>query len=765
MAKSNNMNSKVFLTNLLELSFAAAVSMDQTTITSEHLLYSIMQSVSIGNYFTHKGVDVKSLLTELRGYIKSQSHLLKNQIPSNDPNIMHGQMTREVTNVLDNSQRRAIKDGREIDVSDILMTILENSKSYGSYYLSKYGVSEDIIRDLRKNGDEHQPVGIGADEKKQFSDNALTEFCTNLNEKMKTSLVDPLIGRDKELFTIAHTLSKRKKCNVLLVGDPGVGKSMIVDGLAQRINAGNVPAPLKDKVIFSLDVGSVLAGCRYRGDFEEKIKGILAEIVSNPKAILFIDEAQAMDAGDKSGSQGLGFSSMLKPELSRGAIKVIGATTWEGYRTTFEKDTALMRRFRTVTVDEPSSAETIEILKGGRASMQEFHNCTIEDSAIEAAVELTVKYQNDKRLPDKAIDALDSACARKQVVESDSRVINRASIIEEITEATGIKVKSETNNEDAAKQILSIGDRLNSRIFHQETAIEKVAQILIISQAGLKNPKKPIGSLLFVGPSGVGKTFTAEELAKDMGMTFLKYDMSEFQEKHAVARLIGAPPGYVGFGDGGTGEGQLVNDLIKNPNSVVLFDEVEKAHPDTFNVFLQLLDEGTLTGTTGKVANCRNCIIIMSSNLGTKEGSKANLGFDLRKTGKSASAKAVDGFFLTELRGRMTGVVEFSPLDDLAYRRIVTERINDMSKLIHNRKVRLVAKEPLVSHILELNTSGEYGARKIAGIVENIISYPLSVELLKGNIPNNSTISLDWVNDALVIDPHTDNDLVEQPVV
>ena len=351
------------------------------------------------------------------------------------------------------------------------------------------------------------------------------------------------------------------------------------------------------------------------------------------------------------------------------------------------------------------------------------------------------------------VDILDSACARKKVLETEGTIVDRLSVVREITEMTGITVKSETTNETSAKFILSLSERLKNSVFHQDTAVDRISQCLIISQAGLKQPKKPIGSFLFVGPSGVGKTFLARELASDLNMNFIKYDMSEFQEKHAVARLIGAPPGYVGFGNGGTGEGQLVNDLLKHPNSIVVFDEVEKAHPDTFNVFLQLLDDGEITGTTGKVANARNCIIIMTSNLGTREGNKAQLGFDTNKTGKSASSKAVESFFLTEMRGRMTGTIEFAKLDDLSYRRIVADRVNEISKMISSRNIHIVASEALITHILSLNNSNEFGARKIASIVEDVINYPLSVQLLEGKINSNSTIHLDWVKDTLVIKP------------
>ena len=737
------------ISNVVEMSFAIAMSMEQTTITTEHMLCALIQSNLIRRYFTAKGIEMNMLSVEILEHIQENSHLLKNQMKNPDPNVMEGQLTAEVASIIRTIQDLAKAEKREVDISDMLLTLLNARETHASYFLSKYGITEEMIIQLRKDITATVDIvhNMGGS-----SESALTQYCQNLNEKAKDKVADPLIGRNKEIFTIAHTLSKRKKCNVLLIGDPGVGKSMIVEGLAQRINDGKVPSSLKGKEIFSLDVGTLISGSKFRGDFEEKVTDILKELATKPNAILFIDEAHQIDTGDGKGQMGLGLASMLMPELSRGTIKVIASTTWEGFRQTFEKNTALMRRFRVTAVDEPSLAETLEILKGTRSTIEEFHKVKINDTALDAAIELTVKYQPDKKLPDKAVDILDSACARKKVLETEGNKVDRASIIREITDMTGITVKSEATSGDAAKFILTLGDRLNNSVFHQNKAVDRVSQCLIISQAGLKNPKKPIGSFLFVGPSGVGKTYLARQLAENLNMHFTKYDMSEFQEKHAVARLIGAPPGYVGFGDGKTGEGQLVNDLLKHPNSVILFDEVEKAHPDTFNVFLSLLDDGEITGTTGKVASAKNCIIIMTSNLGTREGAKAQLGFDTNKTGKSASAKAVNDFFLTEMRGRMTSIVEFVDLDELSYRRIVAERITEIGKMLTSRNLRIVASEALITHILKLNKNSEYGARKIAGTVDDIINYPLSIQLLKGKIKNNSTIHLDWVTDVLVIE-------------
>jgi len=766
---SNFKTSSRIIEHVVEMSLAVAFSFEHTTVTTEHVLLGIMQNSILRRFMAASNVQVNELLTDVIDYVDQNSHLLKNPTQQlGGEGYLTGQLTSELIVLFKNLENYAKSENREVDLSDVLLGLLNLRETYTSYFMTKYGITEDIILQLRKGlSMASQSLSAVNDIKSSQGrgpkQSALETHCENVNEKVKNGLSDPLVGRSNEILTIAHTFCKRKKCNVILVGDPGVGKSMIIEGLAQRINSGDVPEPLKNKIIYSLDVGQLVAGAKYRGDYEDKITDILEELSSRKDAILFIDEAQTMDAGDGKGQMGLGLSSMIKPYLSRGAVKVAAATTWEGFRQTFEKDTALMRRFRVVGVSEPSKVETVEILKGVRSSMESFHTATITDSGIEAAVELTGKYQPEKRFPDKAIDIIDSACARIKVAVDGSNVIDRASIIREITDMTGILIKTETTDEGAAKRVLELASRLKTVVIHQDKAIDTVAKSIIVSQAGLKEDKKPIGSFLFVGPSGVGKTFLAQELAADLNMTFIRFNMSEFMEKHAVAKLIGAPPGYVGFGDGKSGEGLLINELTRKPNSVVLFDEVEKAHPDIFNIFLQLFDDGEVSGS-GKTADAKNCILIMSSNLGSKELKKKLSGFRTEKTGKSETSKAVDNFFLTELRGRLTATVEFDELDDLSYRRIIVDRINDITKMLNNRDVRVVATETLVSHILELNKDSGYGARNIAGIVKDIINYPLSVKLLSCEINNGSNVSLDWVNEELIIDQKLIKVPVEAPI-
>jgi len=433
MIRFNHGKASPIVNAVAEMGLGFMMNLNQTILTSEHMLGAIFQNSGMRRYFGNAGVNCVEMCKDITGYLKAQSHLLKNEISRDEDipdDIIMAQYTEKVLSLFENAQLYADEQGRNILLSDLLLKLLEDTSTYASYFMRKYGVTAQMIEGLNNGG-----------EGKEAS---LEDFCVNLNEKVKTES-DPLIGRAAELFSMAQALSKKKKCNALLVGDPGVGKTQLVEGLAQRINSGDVPVTLKDKVIYHLNVGDILAGCKLRGDFEEKIKFILSEITQNPNAILFVDEAEQMDAGEGKGQAGVGFSTMFKPELSRGRLKVIANTTWDGFRSTFEKDSGLMRRFRVIKVGEPSPEETLEILRGARPSMEKFHECKIDDSALSAAVELTIKYQLNLHLPDKAIDIVDSACARNRIQPKPAKKIARRNIEVEIKELTGHEVKSETN--------------------------------------------------------------------------------------------------------------------------------------------------------------------------------------------------------------------------------------------------------------------------------------------------------------------------------
>jgi ATP-dependent Clp protease ATP-binding subunit ClpA len=705
-----------FFQNILTNGLQVAMQFEQTIITTDHIAYAILGIGEIQQHLIRGGIDHTAMCAELKDFLEEQMVM--------KPMGQLGGKTQKVTDICMAAASKSDREKRDVDVIDVLLEIFHDEKSNAAYLMHKYGITEGSLLEIQKSE----------------TPNPLEDFCINLNEKVKTSS-DPLIGREKELFAISHSMSRKSKNSVCLIGEPGVGKSAVVEGLAQRINSGNVPENLKGKIIYSLNVGEILAGCNLRGDFEEKIKNILHALVQNKKAILFIDEAHQMDAGAGSGtSQGMSFSNMFKPELSRGRIKVIAATTWEGYRTTFEKDSALMRRFRIVTVDEPSPEDTLLILNGLKKGLEDFHHTIIKNEAINAAVELSVKYIHGRFLPDKAIDIIDSVCARNKISTKEA-AITKEMVVKEVSDQSGIPINFEENSKENTNHILGISDEIKQVVFNQNEAVDSVCEGILISSAGLSDGKP--ASYLLAGPSGVGKTYLAKTVAAKTGMHFLRYDMSEYSEKHTSSKLIGCPPGYVGH-DSEVGEGMLVHDLIKHPNSVILFDEIEKAHSSISTVFLQLLDEGRITGSTGKTANARNCIIMFTSNLGSSDANKGPLGFNKSSSQPSAISKAVDSFFLTELRGRLTKIIEFNPLDDLSYRKIVVNRVNELGKLLSNRNIIIVPSENLIDHIISLNDAKQFGARKINNLVDSIIKLPLSISLLKGEITNNNTISLDW---------------------
>jgi len=730
------MNNEMDRSSLLAAAIEITTRMDHTVVTIEHVLIAALTYPTVTEALQKNRIRVDVIVEDIFTYLKNNNQSLQSVHPLDPNNGVRVAYTEEVQQIF--------KDHKEnLNIAQMMKKMFNDTESYASYFLRKHGVKESMFDEM--DGKETFPSTKEANVK------ALSEYCVNLNEHVKNSDVDALVGRKHEIFRIAHTLVKRRKSNAVLIGEPGVGKSAIVEGLAMQINADNVPEPLKGKVIFKLDIGSLLAGSRYRGDYEEKIKNILTALRATDNAILYIDEAESMD--DSKNSGGVGFSAMFKPELSRGGIKMIAATTMEGYRRTFEKDTALMRRFNVVTVDEPTPDEAIKILEGIKESTEKFHGVTISSEAIKASVDMTVKYQSNLRLPDKAIDIIDSACARTKVLGLGEVTITRDDIIKEITDVTGIKIKGETTEEKKVNPVLSFKTKASEKVHQQSGAIDEMYKALVRASAGVRDENRPIGRFLFVGPTGTGKTFLAQTVAEIMDMPLVRYNMSEYMEQHSVSKLIGASPNYVGYGDGMAGEGALINDGTKHRNAVFLIDEVEKAHPDVFNIFLQIFDEGKLTGGSGKVADFRNSIFIMTSNLGAQQtAEKKNFGFGVKEGGMSESTKAVNQFFRPELRGRLTAVIEFNPLNEVTYRTIAVEKIRGLRSNSEDN-ITLNPTEDLVSHIMELNKTSKYGAREISKIVEDIIGFPLALKILNGEIQKNAMVNLGWDGENITIEP------------
>ena len=523
-------------------------------------------------------------------------------------------------------------------------------------------------------------------------------------------------------------LARRFKANVLMVGDPGVGKTCIAEGLAQEIVKGTVPDFIKDHEVWSLEIGSLLAGSKYRGEFEEKFKMVISALETKKNCILFIDEAHTMKGAGGGGGSTLDFANMLKPAITKGKLKVIASTTWEEYYESFEKDRALMRRFHRLSIDEPSNKTTELILTGLSPRLGHFHNVEISTEAILSAVELSSRYIHDRKNPDKSIDLLDAACARERVKDKGKVTIDKDMIMAQVAKSTGVPM-DRLQNERSTK-IVELESNIKQKLYGQDSAVDAVLERVYINFSGIGNATRPMASFIFLGPTGTGKTELAKLLAKNLDMKLLKYDMSEYQERHTVSSLIGAPPGYVGFEDGNVGGGKLISDLSKNPFSIILFDEIEKAHPDVTNILLQMLDEAKITSSNGKTIDIKNCIIIMTSNLGAKENENNNIGFGntLERTGEED--KAMKDFFKPEFRNRIDCICKFSKLDQLAVKKIVIKFVDELKLSLTPKNITLNLDETVVDHLAKTGYDPKMGARPLGRKIDQLIRIPLSKRIL-----------------------------------
>ena len=720
--------------SIIESATLKAAEKNHEYVTLEHLVLAMLTHAPFNSIVTKFGCDTDKLISEVEGYLDQQTYLV-----SKGYDIVP-KKTHSLERVFNRAFTQVLFSGRKnMQTIDLYLSIMSEEKSHARHYLVKFGLDRKTLVEFWNKTHVEPKTNKKI---RDMSDEILAEYCENLNKIALAGTVDPVIGRELELEEITHVLAKRNKSNILMVGDPGVGKTAIAEGLALKIVNGQVPEYLKDYTVYSLDIGSLLAGSKYRGEFEEKLKDVLKALNQKGKTILFIDEAHTMQGAGTGSNSGPDFANMIKPALTKGKIKVIASTTWEEYTQSFEKDRALMRRFYRLTIEEPTPAVAKEILQGLKEHFEEFHGGFISDEAINAAVDLSVRYQTDKKLPDKAIDLIDTACAKLKITTEDF-VVRKSHIIDAISKFTKIPV--EQLDDQAVKNLSNLDSIIKGKLYGQNTAVDEVLDKIYVSRAGLKALNKPVGSFLFLGPTGTGKTELAKLLAENLGMKLLRYDMSEYQERHSIAKLIGAPPGYVGYDDGNLGGGLLISEIEKNPNCIILFDEIEKAHPDVSNILLSLMDEGIVTSSNGKKADCRNSVVILTSNLGSADNERNSIGFGRSLERSGEDDKAVKDFFKPEFRNRLDAVIKFNKLDQISIRKIVEKFIIEMNDLLSDKQIKILLSSAATDYIISQGYDNKMGARPLARKINELIKVPLSKRILFENI-KACTIKVDYTD-------------------
>jgi len=735
---------------IIEQSVRIARERQHEYVLTEHLLMALLQHAPFRACLIKFGVEINHFDRDLSKYLDSLTKLVKD-----DPNLQP-RKTNALERVFNRALTQVLFTGRRtVTTADLYLAIMSESNSHAHYFLLKYGVTKN---EFVKFWDTNYNHGSAGSITNQQADEILEEYCTNLTKLATEDRLEPVIGRDKEIEEMVTVLARRFKANVLMVGDPGVGKTAIVDGLAQRIAKNDVPEFLKGHEVWSLEIGSLLAGSKYRGEFEEKLKEVIKALEAKKNCVLFIDEAHTMKGAGASGNSSLDFANMIKPSITKGTLKVVANTTWEEYYESFEKDRALMRRFYRLTVDEPDHNTTEQILIGLSPRLEKFHNVLIDTDAITSAVELSGRFITDKKNPDKSIDLIDAACARERVKDAGNITVTAEMIRQQVSRVTGVPLdRLESTN---SVKLTELDANIKQKLYGQDAVVDSVLERVYISFAGIGNEKRPMASFLFLGPTGTGKTELAKLLSSNLDMKLLKYDMSEYQEKHTVSSLIGAPPGYVGFEDGNVGGGKLISDISKNPFSILLFDEIEKAHPDVTNILLQLLDEARITSSNGKTVDCKNTIVIMTSNLGARDNDNNAIGFgqSLEKTG--AEDRAMKDFFKPELRNRIDLVCKFNKLDTLSVKKVVVKFVDELKQSLTSKNIRLNLSEAAVEYLAEQGYDSKMGARPLGRKIDELIRVPLSKRILFDNL-QDTTVNVSVVDGKLTFDDlvfdHTDN--------
>ena len=723
----------------LHMAFVEARQKRHEFITVEHLLLALLDNPSAAEVLRACAADIEGLRKELLTFINEHTPT----VAGNDE--IDTQPTLGFQRVIQRAILHVQSSGKkEVTGANVLVAIFGEKDSHAVFFLQRQNVtrldvvnfiSHGITKTPQAKGKEEQPE---AEADAQEKGGALESFTQNLNQLALTGKIDPLIGRDRELERVIQTLCRRRKNNPLLVGEAGVGKTAIAEGLARHIIEGRVPEILANATVYCLDMGALLAGTKYRGDFEQRLKGVLKQLADNPNAILFIDEIHTLiGAGAASGGT-MDASNLLKPALSSGALKCIGATTYTEFRGVFEKDHALSRRFQKVDVNEPSVDETVSILRGLKSRFEEHHGVKYSAAAISSAAELAAKYINDRHLPDKAIDVIDEAGAAQRILPKSKQKKTIGKLEIEDIVAKIARIPPQHVSADDRSALKNLDRDLKNMVFGQEAAIDALAKAIKMSRSGLGDPQKPIGCFLFSGPTGVGKTEVARQLAYGMGIELIRFDMSEYMERHAVSRLIGAPPGYVGFDQGGL----LTEAVTKKPHAVLLLDEIEKAHPEVFNILLQVMDHGTLTDNNGRKADFRNVVIVMTTNAGAEALQKTSIGFTANK-GQGDEMADIKRMFTPEFRNRLDAIISFRPLDAEIILRVVDKFLMQLEGQLHEKKVEAIFTDTLRAWLAEKGFDPLMGARPMARLIQDTIRSALADELLFGKLVHGGRVTID----------------------
>lgn len=718
---------------MIERAVAIANDNNHEYVTLEHILLSLLHEKDINDLILAIGSQPAKIKTETIQFLGNpelkKPEALKD-VPAKRTQVLNRTFQRALTQLVFSGRNELTNEG-------VLLSILSEETSHAYYFLGKAGVTrEKIIAQLRK-----------ADEKQtQQEESPLEQYARNLNKEAADGSIDPVVGREKEVIDTIEILARRKKNNVIYVGEPGVGKTALAEGLAMKIVGKEVPKALQEKVVYSLDIGALVAGTKFRGDFEERLKGVLDEVKKKGNVIMFIDEIHMiLGAGSTTGSQ-MDAGNLLKPMLAKGQLMCVGATTYDEFHEHFEKDKALLRRFQKYDINQPTVEQTKQILAGLTKYYEKFHNVTYAAGTTDLCVDLADRYMKNKFFPDKAIDIMDAAGAKSKLEEL--KEVTLEVVMEQASKLARIPVEMMDSKEN--EQLEHLSPRMKDKVYGQDDAIDNLVDSIFLAKAGLRNPAKPIANFLFTGPTGTGKTYTAKTLANLLGIKLVRFDMSEYMEKHTVSKLIGAPPGYVGHGEGKMGEGQLIQAIDTTPNCVLLLDEIEKAHPDVFTILLQIMDDGRLTSSKGKTVDFSNVIVILSANAGAADAEKLKIGFG-DQDNSGAMDTEIKRLFTPEFRNRLDGIVKFKKLTMVEMNLIVNAEVEKTEEMLATKSISLNVTQQARDWLAKNGYDSKMGARPFERLFEKKVKLPLSKEMLFGQLKNGGRVGVDEVNGDIVI--------------